>query len=269
MCSSTFSPRRALFVVLLVALGACAPSSQLVRQSWTPQGGPENALLLAQSGLAAFEDLTAEARITFRQGRTRRTVTASILYLKPDLFRVEVRGPLYRHLLSLLLRGAHVTAVAGKETWQGEASGGLLSSLTPFELGEYDLRYALLGLVWPGDDVTGAGGASRLGISNISYPRADRAIVQLVGGGGERLVWIDLQNGFVLREQLRWRGHTVWTRELGAYVELQTARGLVYLPGNIIFEQGDVGIELEYKNYRVDEGLSAKVLEAGIPGPWQ
>jgi hypothetical protein len=226
---------------------------------------------LAQAGLSAFDDLTAEARITFRQGRSRRTATASILYLKPDLFRVDVRGPLYSHLLSLLLRDSHVTALAGKETWQGEDTGGLLSSLTPFELGDYDLRYALLGLVWPGaDDAAAEGrGGPALGISNISYPRADRAIVQLVGGQGERLVWIDLQTGFVLREQLRSRGRTVWTRELGGYVELQTASGPVYLPGNITFEQGDVGIELEYKYYRVDEGLSAKILEAGIPGPWQ
>ncbi len=224
--------------------------------------------MLAHSGLAAFADLTAEARITFRQGGSRRSATASILYLKPDLFRVDVRGPLYAHLLSLLLRGSHVTAVAGKETWQGEATGGLLSSLTPFELGDYDLRYALLGLVWPGDDDTEV--ETRLGISDISYPRADRAMVRLVGGrGGERLVWIDLQNGFVLREQLRSRGHIVWTRELGGYVELQTTSGPVYLPGNITFEQGDVGLELEYKNYRVDEGLSAKTLEAGIPAPWQ
>ena len=259
----------AFLTLLLVALSACAPA-QLVRQSWTPQGGPENALLLAQSGLSAFDDLTAEARITFRQGRSRRTATASILYLKPDLFRVDVRGPLYSHLLSLLLRDSHVTALAGKETWQGEDTGGLLSSLTPFELGDYDLRYALLGLVWPGADDAAAGREGpALGISNISYPRADRAIVQLVGGQGERLVWIDLQTGFVLREQLRSRGRTVWTRELGGYVELQTASGPVYLPENIRFEQGDVGIELEYKYYRVDEGLSAKILEAGIPEPWQ
>ncbi len=224
--------------------------------------------MLAHSGLAAFADLTAEARITFRQGRSRRSATASILYLNPDLFRVDVRGPLYSHLLSLLLRGSHVTAVAGKETWEGETTGGLLSSLTPFELGDYDLRYALLGLVWPGNDDTEV--ETRLGISDISYPRADRAMVRLVGGrGGERLVWIDLQSGFVLREQLRSRGHIVWTRELGGYVELQTTRGPVYLPGSITFEQGDVGLELEYKNYRVDEGLSAKTLEAGISAPWQ
>ena len=265
-----FSSRRgAALLVLLVALGACAPS-QLVRQSWTPQGGPERALVLAQSGLAAFDDLTAEAKITFRQGRTRRTATASILYLKPDLFRVDVRGPLYSHLLSLLLRDSHVTVLAGNETWQGQTTSGLLSSLTPFELGDYDLRYALLGLVWPGGDETGVGsGASGFGISNITYPRADRAIVQLVGGAGEQLVWIDLQSGFVIREQLRSRGLIVWTRELGEYVELPTASGSVYLPGHITFEQGDVGIELDYKNYRVDDGLSAKKLEAGIPAPWQ
>jgi len=252
--------------LLLAALGGCA-STQLTRHDWEPQRGPEAALLLAQTGLSAFGDLTAEARITFRQGRTRNTASASILYLQqPDLFRVDVHGPLYRHLLSLLLRDSHVTAVTGKQTWHGETAGRLLASLTPFELGDYDLRHALLGLVWSRAAV-GEGGSS--GISSITYPRADRATVRLVGGAGERLVWVDLQTGFVLREQLRTGSRVVWTRELGQYVELQTAQGPVYLPRRITFDQGDVGIELNYKTYRIDAGLSAEKLEAGIPAPWE
>ena len=251
---------------ILAVLGGCA-STQLTRHDWDPRRGPEVALLLAQTGLAAFGDLTAEAKITFRQGRQRSTTSASILHLRPDLFRVDVHGPLYRRLLSLLLRGSHVTAVTGKQTWHGEATGRLLSSLTPFELGDYDLRHALLGLIWSSDAVEEGGGSS--GISSVSYPRADRAIVRLVCGAGERLVWVDLQTGFVLREQLRTGGRVVWTREMGQYVELQTAQGLVYLPRRITFEQGDVGIELNYKSYRIDGGLSADKLEAGIPPPWK
>ena len=260
------SDRRRAPLLLLAILAGCAPA-QLARHDWIPPGRPEQALLLAQSGLAVFDDLKAEAKITFRQGRTRNTATASILYLNPDLFRVDVRGPLYRHLLTLLQRGSHVTAMAGEETWQGEATGPLLSRLTLFELGEYDLRYALLGLLWSGE--VGVGEVSDLGISSISYPRADRAIIHLTSASGERLVWLDLQTGFVLREQLRAHGRTVWTRELADYIELQTGGGRLYLPRKITFEQGDLGIELEYKNYRVDEGLTAQTLEAGVPQPWQ
>jgi outer membrane lipoprotein-sorting protein len=259
---------RLQLLLSLLAFGACAPSHQLTRHNWTPQGTAAGALVLAQSELTSFEDLTAEAKITIRQGRTRRTVTASILYRRPDLFRVDVRGPLYSHLLSMLLRGTHVTALGG-ETWQGQDAGFLLSKLTAFELGDYDLRYALLGLLSPLEDGNMAT-QSALRINEITYPRADRAVVELQDGTGnirQRLVWIDLQSGFVFREQLRAHNSTVWTRELADYIELETASGPVYLPRKIIFEQGDVGVELSYKNYRVDEGLSAKTIAAGFPPP--
>ena len=256
------TPLRLLLLPLLATLQACAPT-QVARRNWTSQDGPEQALVLAQSGLTALDDLTAEARITFRQGRTRRAAMASVLYKRPDLFRVDVRGPLYRHLLSLLLRGEQVTVVAGRQTVHGDAASPLLAELTAFDLGDYDARHALLGVVQP-PPTRGL----ELGIRQVTYPRADRALVHVREAmGAERILWIDLQRGLVTKEQIRRHGRLVWTRELEDYREFQTARGLVYLSRKVTFIQGELGLELDYKSYRIDEGLSVEALQAGIPLP--
>ena len=257
MPSSRTDRRRSLLLLLLVALQACAPA-QITRRGWVPEDGPEKALLLSQAGLEAFEDLTAEARIAFRQGRTRRTATASVLYRRPDLFRLDVRGPLYRHLLSLLARGEWVTVMSGGQIWHGDGTSALLAHLTDFELGDYDVRDALLGIVRPPRAASAAG--------RVSYPRADRALVRVrEGNATERIIWVDLQRGLVSKERLVRHGRTVWTRELKDYAELLTATGPVYLPRTIAFEQGELGIELDYQSYRIDTGLSADTMQAGIP----
>ena len=52
-------------------------------------------LLAASMSLAQFEDLTAEAAIELRRGKVRDRGTALVQLINPDLFRVEVRGPLF------------------------------------------------------------------------------------------------------------------------------------------------------------------------------
>ena len=260
MSSSRTDRRRSLLLLLLLALQACAPA-QISRRGWVPEDGPEKALLLSRAGLEVFGDITAEARIAFRQGRTRRTATASVLYRSPDLFRLDVRGPLYRHLLSLLARGESVTVMSGGRTWHGDGTSALLAHLTDFELGDYDVRDALLGIVRPPPAAGSAPGTDR-----VSYPRADRALVRVrEGSATERIIWVDLQRGLVSKERLVRHGRTVWTRELKDYAELLTAAGPVYLPRTIIFEQGELGIELDYRSYRIDTGQSAETMQAGIP----
>ena len=251
-----------LLAVLAVADASlqqgCATRSQLVRQGWDRRQSAAHLLELSSSSLEQLTDLTAEAKITFSHGHGRRTVTASMVYAKPDLFRLDVRGPLFSRVLTALVDADSLIVLSAGQVFRDAVTGRLLAELTDFDVGPYDIRYALLGLVRPGrvDSSTG-----------ITYPRADRAVVTLADeSGARRTVSVDLHRGFVSREEVLWDGgEHGWIRELGEYRRLEAAEGVIYLPSRVRITQGDLAIELRYRSYATDTGVEPETLFAGIP----
>ena len=194
-------------------------------------------------------ELTAEASIELRQGKVRERGTAILQLINPDLFRIEVRGPFFTHIFTALLEGDSLTVYgrAVDPPLKGAAHGHLLAVLTGLDLGQYDLRYALLGLVEESPVV---------GLPE--YPRADRAIVPLLGG---RRLWLDLQRGLISREGSVQAGGDSLFRELKKYQRV----GELYLPRRVEIRQRDVLLALNYKSYAINKGLSVKQLLQGMP----
>ena len=241
--------------LLSLGFGACSPTP-LLRYDWHYKDGIEALLYLGQAQLDSLQDLTAEAQITFIQHGKKSTGTAVILFKQPDWLRVEVRGgPLYSHIFTVLAQGDSVT-VMGRQIApvKGAASGPLLMSLTGIDLGFYDFRYALLGMIKPG-------------LVRQSpppqYPRADRAIVVLQDEPYLRRIWVDLFSGLISREEvLGYEGeYVLLRRELKDY---QRIAGVI-LPRRVDIQQGDTKISLEYRSYLANVGLAEESFWRGIP----
>ena len=235
-------------VAICVLSLACAPPP-VVREGWQAAAGPAALIKTSVAAFADLEDLTAEASIELRQGDMRERGTAIVQLVNPDLFRIEVRGPFFTHIFTALLEGDSLTVYgrAVDPPLKGAAHGQLLTALTGLDLGQSDVRYALLGLVEEGS-LAGP----------VEYPRADRAVVSLQGG---RMVWLDLQRGLISRESTAQTGADSLFRELKKY---QRA-GELYLPRRVEIRQRDISLVLDYKSHVLNRGVSAQKLLRGIP----
>ena len=231
----------------------CAPQQPLLRQDWHHRDGIEAFLGLAAADIQGLEDLRAEASITYQQAGRKERGTAVLLFKSPDLLRVEVRGPFYSHVFTALLQADSLIVFGSDGAWKGAARGSLLLQLIDIDLGLYDLRYALLGLVEPG----------RIDSSRqIEYPRADRAIIPLQGGHLPRRIWVDLHRGFTTREEIAFPdGEVLLSRRLKDYQKV----GRLYLPGRVEIRQDEASLVLEYRNYIPDKGVPDKSFTQGIP----
>jgi len=249
------SSRIALWIfTAILAGGGCAPPPVL-RQEWRPEQGFASLLRLSTEQLRGLEDLTAEASITVRQAGTRDRGTALIQLKNPDLFRVEVRGPLYSHVFTALLQGDSlmVYGPGAGGSWKGAVRGSLLLRLTGLNLGLYDLKYTLLGVVAPGSVAPG---------QEVEYPRADRAVVPLAGSGVSRRVWVDLYRGFVVREDVELPGDLPpLVRRLEDYRKV----GKLYLPGRVEIHQFDTVVILDYQRYALNQGIPEERFFQDVP----
>ncbi len=238
----------------MVIWGGCAPPP-VMRSDWQREDG---FVALLDRSLQSFEqvqNLTAEAGIELRQGKVRQRGTALIQMKGADLFRVEVRGPFYSHVFTALQEGDSLTVYgrAVNGAWKGLARGPLLLHLTGIDLGFYELRHALLGLVEPGPLATELG---------VEYPRADRAIVPFYGPGVLRRLWIDVHRGLVTRERMETlAGRVLLERRLRDYRRVAS----LVLPRRVQIDQGEVAIALDYRSYDLDKVLSVESFFEGIP----
>lgn len=244
-------------VILTLWQGGCGPPSA-VRRDWSRQGGVRALLSASDSTLQLLEDLTAEVRIELRHSEGKSSAMASILYKRPGLFRIDVRGPLFTHVLTALIRGDSLTVLAQGKRWESEDPGQLLARLTGIDLGIYDVAYALIGLLEPGRLDPGAA---------VEYARADRAIVTLDDGPGfDRRLWLDLDSGFATREEAHIDGILLWRRDLEGYHLLSTtSRGDLYLPRKVRISQRDMTIQLTFRSHLVNSGLAERAFTRGIP----
>ena len=241
-------------LLLSLAPISCTSPPPPRRPDWNHQDGIEQLLRLNEADWRALEDLTAKASIALRQSQRRDKATAFIFFKRPDLFRVDVRGPLYTSIFTVILQEDSLAVLPSDgRGWKGTAQGPLLAQLTGIDLGQYDLIFALLGLVEPGQlDVDQA----------IQFPRADRAIAVLVGGDLRRHIWVDLHRGFITREEVRRSdGTLVWYRLLSDYRRV----GRLYLPARVEIHQGENSLSLVYDKFELDQGLQEKTFTKGIP----
>ena len=240
---------------------ACGPPRPVQRAGWAgDRMGDEalealNALLRADAdGLLQLADLTAEVQFSVPDVGS---ASGSILFQPPALLRLDVRGPLFQRILSAVLDGDRLLALADGRLYQMPSRDGL-DAFLHIDLAGYDPRLALLGVIAP---------AAR-GIEAIDYPRMDRALVTLDDGveGQRRQLWIDLHGGFAEREELiDDQGRTRWSRQLSGWHRVDGTD--LYLPARIRVESQGQALELEYGDIHIDRGVERATFFSGIGEP--
>lgn len=247
--------RRLLWVLLALGLAACA-SRSVVRQGWDPGGGVDALLAEAAGDLDRLQDLTAEARVTMAGQEGKGAATAFIIYKPPSRFRVDIRGPLFTHVLTAVLDGDSLLVHAQGQVWRGTTGDGLLGHLLDVDLGSYHLPYAILGVVQPGRIDPRV--ATR-------YTRADRAIATLDDPGLRRRIWVDLFRGFVSREEVYETEQLAWSRLLSRYRAVGPSGQGIYLPREVEIRQGRRTVTLSFRRYSVNTGIDDTSIRRGIP----
>lgn len=233
----------------LLVLDSCAPPI-LLRPGWSPNRDPALLLDHARRELESLGDLRAAAELTLIQPGQRQFASAALLFKPPDLFRIEVRGPLFVHLFTALLQGDSLVVGDAEGRWsRGPLSAAVLTRLLGLDLASYDLRYALLGLVAPGP------------LDSLTRPQADRYLAHLAGAPPRRL-WLDARHGFITTEELLDpRGEPLLVRQLRDYQQV----GGLYLPRRVELRQGTHALILDYRSWELDTGLSESAFTRGIP----
>ena len=176
----------------------------MIRQGWESDSGIEELLAMTQNAFGQIEFLTAEVNISVHGRNVNGNASAAIVYKRTDKMRIDVMGPLFKHVLSAVVNDDSMAIVTSSESWHGTISEGLIRYLPVLDLGEYDLRYALFGIVapWKTDEKV-----------TLSHSRADRAIVTVAQDVGERKIWVDLHRGFVFREEVITSTGLYWQRD--------------------------------------------------------
>ncbi|MDA0336191.1 MAG: hypothetical protein O2782_13585 [bacterium] len=203
--------------------------------------------------LQQLTDLTAEVDFLLHKVGS---ASGSILYQPPALLRLDVRGPLFQRVLSAVLDGDRLLALADSRLYDMPASNGL-DAFIDIDLAGYDPRLALLGVLAP----TGA-------IEAIDYPRVDRAWLTLNDGiqNQRRRLLVDLHRGFVEREDLiDDQGQTRWSRKMSGWRRMGDT-GL-YLPTKIRIESRGHVLELDYGDVHINKGLQRATFFSGIGTP--
>ena len=239
--------------VLALWCVACGPPE--LRRQWQPDEGLEALLRRGEAELDGIEDLSAQAEIRLAWEGERHRASASVLYKRPGLFRLEVRGgPLLSRVFTAVRQADSLVVLPRKGPgMKGAVGDDLLGRFTGVRLRGYDLDYALLGLVAP---------APLDSLRPPQYPRGDRAVVFLDDGlGRSRRLWIDLYSGLVRREQiLGWEDSVLLERHLDEYVEVEG----VLLPRRVRIVQGENTIELRYERFSPNRGLKARHFTRGF-----
>lgn len=205
------------------------------------------------AAVQCLDDLTAEARLTLTHEQGRNSLAASMLFRPPDLMRLDVQGPLFLHVLSAVVEADSLLAVVEGRSMVLPAEDGL-DYFLGIDLGGYDPRWLLLGVVVPGDPDT----------SRVHHPAAGRAVVPLETADlPPRRLTLDLQRGFVAREEvLTPGGGVLWSRRLQRFRRLPGTD--VYLPRSVRIESGGRVLELEYGKVRLDRGLERAAFFTGL-----
>jgi hypothetical protein len=237
---------------LLGILACCVACGQphLLRQQWDPSGDFGALLALHDQQFEAIEDLKLRARVSLRvDGRDERA-NALLLYAKPSMFRFEVRGPLFSHILTAVMLDDSLIVVTREGSWKGTADS-ILHGMIGIDVGEYDFGLLMLGAVQ----------SARVDSNRaVDYPRADRATVPLASGDARRSVTVDLFRGFVVAERFE-SSRARWHRELTAYRRI----GDAFLPGEMSIWQNGNHLALKYEEFQLNQGIDPQEFVRGVP----
>lgn len=247
---------RAAVAALIAAAvtNACGPPPPVTRAGW-PAGPGEVAALLRgdYAAVQALGDLTAEARLTITHEQGRHSLDASILFRPPDLLRLDVQGPFFQHVLSAAITADTLLARVEGRPMVLHADDGL-DYFLGIDLGGYDPRPALLGVIVPGDPDS----------SKVLRPGPGRAVVPIETPDlAPRRLTLDLHRGFVVREEvLDESGGVLWWRRLQGFRRLPGTE--LYLPRVVTIGSGGRTLELEYGKVRTGRGLERAAFFTGL-----
>ena len=231
-----------------MAIGCGQPA--VLFEHWKPNGDLATLLSAHRAQFSQIEDLKLRAQVSLRVDGREERATALLLYAKPDMFRFDVRGPLFTHILTAVMYDDSVTIITREGSWKGDPNASL-HRMIGIDLGGYDLGYLLLGVVQPGRIDSNR---------SVAYPRADRAIVPIAHPEASRTVTIDLFRGFIVAERFE-SPRASWHREMTAYRRL----GDSYFPGTMSMRQGDNHLQLEYGEIHLNGGIPREDFLRGIP----
>ena len=232
---------------LALAVGCARPAVSF--KHWKPNGDLATLLAAHHQQFSQIDDLKLRAQVSVRvDGRDERA-TALLLYAKPDMFRFDVRGPLFSHVLTAVMHDDSLTVMTREGSWKGDVNSSL-RRLIGIDLGGYDLGYLLLGVVQPG----------RIDSErSVGYARADRAILPIADAEASRTVTVDLFRGFIVAERFE-SPRASWHREMTGYRRLDDS----YFPGTMSIWQGDNHLHLEYGEIHLNEGIPREEFLRGI-----
>ncbi len=242
-------------VLLILVIQACAPPPAAIRRSdWEPTADVAQVVRQLSGQSPDLRDLTAPAQIHLTHDERSQSASASFQYLPPDLMRIEVRGPLFQHVVTAVLDGDTLWALADGQLTRYGARQGLIDLLN-IDLGDQDPRTTLLGWLGP---------IAAADSIHVDYPRADLAVAAVYSAdGSERRLWLDLLSGFVVQEEgLDARGRRRWRRHLSDYARL--GEGDTYLPRRVRIETGAQALEMRYGAWRLDRQLAPSDFFKGL-----
>ena len=88
-----------------------------LRRQWMPEEGLEVLLRRGEAELEGIEDLSAQAEIRLAWEGERHRASASVLYKRPGLFRLEVRGgPLLSRVFTAVRQGDSLVVLPRSRT---------------------------------------------------------------------------------------------------------------------------------------------------------
>tara|TARA_B100001094_G_C18078771_1_gene744047 strand:+ start:376 stop:1149 length:774 start_codon:yes stop_codon:yes gene_type:complete len=241
------------FIVITVVLTACT-GQPILKRSWNMHDGYDMLWALLDRETTELNYLMAEVEIKWKVDNRVDRASALLQVAGPDRIGLEIRGPLYSHLLSVFVQ-VDSLIVFGKtvgKPLKGAINGPLLSNITGLHLGNNHFSSLLLGKVILDD---------RKLISE-RYLRADRALLTYENEVSRQVFTLDLFSGVILGERFeRPIGEVLFERKMKNYVKVDD----FFLPRNVKIVQDEVIIELTFKSFETTKVLSFDRFDPGIP----
>ncbi|MBT7597939.1 MAG: hypothetical protein HN559_23750, partial [Gemmatimonadetes bacterium] len=245
----------ATLMLIGFCIDACAPPPKPIRRpGWEPATDVTTLLQGGTASLGHIKTLTAAARVTIADEQTTQSLSASFQYLPPELLRIDVRGPLFRHVLTAVFDADTLWSLAEGRLSRFAARRGLVDLLDLDLMGD-DPRIALLGLM----DSTRTGD-----VVDVEYPRADRAVAVIrEAPGGQRRLWVDILSGWIVAEErIDASGQRRWRRELSDHARVSDSE--IFLPRHVRIESRGRSLDIQYDEWRVNRDLSRANLFKGL-----
>ncbi len=215
--------------------------------------GYERFWALLERETAELNCLMAEVDIKWKLNDQVDRASALLQVAGSDSIGIEIRGPFYTHLLSILVQ-ADSLIVFGKSVGKplkGAINGPLLSNITGLHLDNHHFSSLLLGQV----------ALDNRKLISEQYLRADRASITYENDVSRQIIIIDLLRGVILGERFeRPIGKLLFERKMSNYIRVDD----LFLPQYVKIIQDKVIIELTFKSFETNNILSFDRFDPGV-----